>query len=364
MVYDKLFYDTLNKAVQNVLGNPEIAIQNAEDFYQYGHQLSSMPELMNQLVNSFLTEFRTFYNVDQSFTNPLSGVVNTEIATGGRAYNYTGILDAVQDNSYNLEAGVNYIDGTFHPVDMGAEYYTDWKPVMYQFSVSNVALRDTIFDINKLGAYLDKCIQSLRNSEVTAEYTKTKELLAGIGADRYANAVSTNVAATGYKLVTIYNLTHTPTVSTQTALSSPDFMRWATAFINGKVRRMQKISKKYNDGSKVIQALNVNKYFLTDFMDAVETATLSYYKDINFVADDVDFWQDDLHPMRVKLNNSTTVNNLVGLVFDSRMIHHVIRPEVMESRRIPEAQFTNYYAHYADAYDVIKQVPCVAFFLE
>lgn len=364
MVYDKLFYDTLNKAVQNVLGDPEIAIQNAEDFYKYGHQLSSMPELMNQLVTSFLTEFRTIYNIDQTFTNPLAGVVNTEIAVGGRAYNYTGIIDAVEDCSYNLETGVNYIDGTYHPVDMGAEYYTDWKPVMYPFSVSNVALRDTIFDINKLGAYLDKCIQALRNSEVTAEYTKSKELLAGIGAERYANAVSVNIAATGYKLVTIYNLTHSPSVSTETALSSPEFMRWATAFINGKVKRMQKISKKYNDGSKVIQALTVNRYFLTDFMDAVETATLSYYKDINFTADDVDFWQTDTAPMSVRLNDDVKVSTLVGLVFDSRMIHHVIHPEVMESRRIPEAQFTNYYAHYADAYDVIRQVPCVAFFLE
>lgn len=160
-------------------------------------------------------------------------------------------------------------------------------------------------------------------------------------------------------LVTEYNLTHTPQVTTNTCLESVDFKRWACEIVANLREYMTDISKKYNDGSilSFVPSEDIRCTLLTQFSNALKN--VSNYESVPALSwgdyNTVNAWQSTGSALLPDLATcgaitdsvtSDTATNVVGVLYDVYAVSMTIKSEKVTSDYVPAGDFTKFFGSF------------------
>ena len=372
-------HELVNTATQEVLG--ESAVVNED--------LSNIVDVGKDIINTDNLD-----NYVRKLVNHIGKVVfKNRLYAGGApsvlmdAWEYGSILEKVsadlptaeENDTYSLNNGQDYSPDIFYQPSVSAKFFNSKVTFEIPLSFTERQVKESFSNANQLNGFVSMLSTSVENSmtvkldslimrtinNMTAETLK---------ADLFA-ADAIDLTKTGVKavnLLNLYNTEYDQTLTKEKALSTPDFIRYATYVIGLYSDRVKKISTLFNVGGKerFTSAEFLNVVLLSDFEKASNVflkADLQNQEQITLPAhESVPYWQgsgdgysfNDVSSINVKTSSGNTVSasGILGVMFDREALGVANLDRRVTTNYNPKAEFyTNFYKFDAGYYNDLNE---------
>lgn len=207
---------------------------------------------------------------------------------------YVEDLDAVETPSYTINSeSTNYVDpyGVTATHKITAKIFGNSATWSYEFKTVHNQLRKAVTSESEIMAFVDAQFQCAYTS-----MELKKESIVSMGAN-------TGMALCFYSglcddILSNYNASHNKSLTRETSVEDPDFMKWANKEMNKKMRLMARPSKKFNSANYLNASPRDNLIFecLGDWAEnsKVFLESGTYHADKVALSNysEVDFWQN------------------------------------------------------------------------
>lgn len=229
---------------------------------------------------------------------------------------YAEMPDAVEDKSFDVGKmdGQSVDQWIIRNPKVKQKLFEKEAPFSFFVTIQTAFLREAFTSSSQMSGLISSIFGQAKN-----KITYVMEELGKLCVNNFILNSSRNQH---FHLVSIYNNTQNGTLTSTTALLSPDFIRWATGFINMLGNNMAEMSTLYNSEKKLRFTPGKNRrfYILADFMTAAKTQVLyaAFNKDEVMANPDiqVSFWQ-----AQTSLNATDSLKKkmqIAGSVYDSK----------------------------------------------
>jgi len=237
--------------------------------------------------------------------------------------------DAQENKSWDLENGTEYSQDVFVKPNVVAKFFNSKVTFEIQMSFTEKQLKSAFSNAAQLNGFVSMLLTSVENSLTV----KLDSLVMRAFNNFSAQVFETDtVGVQAINLLEKYNTMYATTLTADTCLKEPDFIRYATYQMALVSDRMTKVSKLFNVGAqarftpKDMQII----VLLSDFSKASETFLLSDTRNPDKVTlpkhDSVPFWQGsglsydfaDVSKIDVKTaaGDDVVVTGLLGVIAD------------------------------------------------
>ena len=283
------------------------------------------------------------------------------------------LLSAVDSNLLSLvdasNAGPDYTDGKFYGVPVDAKIYTKMDSFRVKFSISNNELKKSFTSAAGVARLIAMIEVTVRNTIALQLNSTARGVLRELILQAYNGGREV-------KLLTLYNTifgftsTDPGYVDLTNWGQNETFKVWCQSTILKLRKGIADYNEKYNDGTveTFTPEADSRAIFLSDFATDMDVALgsvkgLDEYRTINF-------WQNgtkelvpmiqsgSLHDQIVEkvadagASQVTTINHVVGLLFDRYSAFVTYELESMRAKPVIEEDFTTYFRDYTRRYCV------------
>lgn len=289
------------------------------------------------------------------------------------------LLSATDSNLLALvdasNSGPDYTDGKFYGVPVDAKIYTKMDSFRVKFSISNNELKKSFTSAAGVARLIAMIEVTVRNTITLKLNTVARGVLRELILQAYNGGREV-------KLLTLYNTIFGFTSSDPGYVTlsnwgqNETFKIWCQATILKLRKGIADYNEKYNDGTveTFTPAADSRAIFLSDFATDMDVALGSvYHTELVKGLDEyrtINFWQNgtkelvpmiqsgSLHDQIVeKVADSgnaqvTTINHVVGLLFDRFSAFMTYELTSMRPKYVPEEDFTTYFRDYTRRYCV------------
>ena len=289
------------------------------------------------------------------------------------------LLSAVDSNLLSLvdasNSGPDYTDGKFYGVPVDAKIYTKMDSFRVKFSISNNELKKSFTSAAGVARLIAMIEVTVRNTIALQLNSTARGVLRELILQAYNGGREV-------KLITLYNTIFGFTSSDPGYVTLADwnqnetFKIWCQSTILKLRKGIADYNEKYNDGTveTFTPEADSRAIFLADFATDMDVALGSvYHTELVKGLDEyrtINFWQNgtkelvpmiqsgSLHDQIVeKVADSgdsqvTTINHVVGLLFDRYSAFVTYELESMRAKPVIEEDFTTYFRDYTRRYCV------------
>ena len=289
------------------------------------------------------------------------------------------LLSAVDSNLLSLvdasNSGPDYTDGKFYGVPVDAKIYTKMDSFRVKFSISNNELKKSFTSAAGVARLIAMIEVTVRNTIALQLNSTARGVLRELILQAYNGGREV-------KLITLYNTIFGFTSSDPGYVTLADwnqnetFKIWCQSTILKLRKGIADFNEKYNDGSveTFTPEADSRAIFLADFATDMDVALGSvYHTELVRGLDEyrtINFWQNgttelvpmiksgSLHDQIVEKvadsgnNQVTTINHVVGLLFDRYSAFVTYELESMRAKPVIEEDFTTYFRDYTRRYCV------------
>ena len=289
------------------------------------------------------------------------------------------LLSAVDSNLLSLvdasNSGPDYTDGKFYGVPVDAKIYTKMDSFRVKFSISNNELKKSFTSAAGVARLIAMIEVTVRNTIALQLNSTARGVLRELILQAYNGGREV-------KLITLYNTIFGFTSSDPGYVTLADwnqnetFKIWCQSTILKLRKGIADFNEKYNDGSveTFTPEADSRAIFLADFATDMDVALGSvYHTELVKGLDEyrtINFWQNgttelvpmiksgSLHDQIVEKvadsgnNQVTTINHVVGLLFDRYSAFVTYELESMRAKPVIEEDFTTYFRDYTRRYCV------------
>lgn len=355
-------YQTVNAVTKQAFGREDLAVYEEKGLISLGDYLftsNSVETWFNTLV---MRIGKTIISA-RDYKGKFNGILRDNMEWGGVMQKISFLMpEAVEDQSFGLSDGTSVdMYKISKPKFIQKLFY---KSAPYQFAMT--FYKQEQLDVAFTGAaQMDAFFNGL--------YTAIQNKLEVVNESMGRNCVNNYIAEVGggtreIKLVTMYNtekgLLKDAQLTPATALFSDDFLRYCVAKFQEYSDGFEDMGINYNDGSierhtpKAFQRM----YLWTRFSTALSTVTLwqafnkEYlnfmdYQNINFFQSSKAGNQNTVKVQRASDESETTVENIVGVLFDYEALGTCREKEWASTTPFNSAGgYYNTFWHYNKAY--------------
>ena len=289
------------------------------------------------------------------------------------------LLSAVDSNLLSLvdasNSGPDYTDGKFYGVPVDTKIYTKMDSFRVKFSISNNELKKSFTSAAGVARLIAMIEVTVRNTIALQLNSTARGVLRELILQAYNGGREV-------KLITLYNTIFDFTssdpgyVSLATWNQNETFKIWCQSTILKLRKGIADYNEKYNDGTveTFTPEADSRAIFLADFATDMDVALGSvYHTELVKGLDEyrtINFWQNgtkelvpmiqsgSLHDQIVEKvadsgdNQVTTINHVVGLLFDRYSAFVTYELESMRAKPVIEEDFTTYFRDYTRRYCV------------
>ena len=289
------------------------------------------------------------------------------------------LLSATDSNLLALvdasNSGPDYTDGKFYGVPVDAKIYTKMDSFRVKFSISNNELKKSFTSAAGVGRLIAMIEVTVRNTIALQLNATARGVLRELILQAYNGAREV-------KLLTMYNTlfgfasTDPGYVDISNWNQNETFKIWCQSTILKLRKGIADYNEKYNDGTveTFTPEADSRAIFLADFATDMDVALGSvYHTELVKGLDEyrtINFWQNgtkelvpmiksnSLHDQIVEKvadagdNQVTTINHVVGLLFDRFSAFVTYELESMRAKPVIEEDFTTYFRDYTRRYCV------------
>ena len=387
---------TTQQAVAELLGADYM--EKTGDFAQLdsykltdvGKAVSDVEGGIDKFVKAVLVQRGRLYIESRAYTSELSNIYVDSFDWGGYVERvFFKPQDLIKDEMYALVDGASYDDHVFYEPNVVSKVFEEAKTIMCPISITEDAVKMSFTSWDEMNRFMSGIEQNVRNT-------------IDIGLDAYAHmlvacgiAVSDKAIKTSVHLLTeaiARGIVESGTTAAE-AMESEAFITFAMRRMAEVEAQMHRYTSAYNNHTLGVQAKDVNKILLNDFVQASKflVKANTYNKDEIGIGnyDTVSAWQSVVNitgqdtadyfafenNSKIKIKGDATnklgcgtsditIGNVIGIAYDRMAMGICPFKQKVTSSYTAIADFWNQYYHTLVNYILDTNYPIVAFIVD
>lgn len=315
-------YALVNEVNAQAFGTNALAVADVQGLISLGNTVLSSATNTEAFLNTLVQRIGRTIISFRAYRNKFGDMVRNEFEWGAILQKIRVRLPELEsDPAYNLTDGQSVDPWTIYKPDVTQKFFVTRTPYMLPVTIAREQLKEAFTGESMMGAFIAAVFGQVRNAlEVSLE---------SLGRLAIANMIAES-GAREIKLVTDYIADTGETLTADTALYDPDFLRYAVARIKSVSDYFEDMGTLYNDGTietftpKSDQKLKVLSYFERRLETVVQYSAFNEEMVALNAFQTVNFWQgqntnanrDGIIIKRASDGAETTVNNIMAVLYD------------------------------------------------
>lgn len=352
----KQLKDLLNDfVIPEVLGTDNIKAEILTDVVTIGQDITNALTAnghMDNFVKKLIDRIGREINWDRPYISAAPNILKDSWEYGSALLKTRADLSDFEINdTWNLQAGVNYMDGTFNPPDVSAKIFNKRATMEIDCSFAEVQLKEAFNNATALGAFIGM-IESRINDTMTVALDSM--IMRTINT-YIAQKITANNAV--INLLAIYNSKFSQSLTAENAVTNKDFLRFAAYTILLYRSRIRQMSKQYNVGGVAAHtpaeyqklvllsdfAVGADVYLQSDTYHNELVETGDYYTVPSWQANRDNSWANNSAINVIYQAHPTNVTGVLGVLFDENACMVCCENRRVTSQYVPKGEFYNNY---------------------
>ena len=324
----KQVYDIMNKVTQATLGDTAVVTEDLSNIVDIGNTIVGTVGVDNY-VRTLTDHIGKVIFVNRAYSGTAPSVLMDGWEYGSilEKVTYDGLPDATENESWELENGKSYDVNVFTQPKVSAKFFSKKVTFEVPMSFAERQVKSAFDSSAQLNAFFSMIYNAIDKSMTVK--------VDGLVERTINNMTAETIKAGGVKainLLAMYNAKFGTTLTAERALSTPEFIRYASLIIGLYSDRMVKLSKLFNIGGKErFTSKDLQHIILLSEFEASAKSYLysdTYHKEFTALpnAETVPYWQgsgtDYSFASTSKINvktssgNSVEQSGILGIIFD------------------------------------------------
>lgn len=372
-------HELVNTATTEILGESVVVNEDLTNLVDIGKEIINTDNLDNY-VKKLVNHIGKVVFKDRLYQGGVPSVLMDSWEYGSILEKVSADLPTAQENdSWNLQNGTDYSPDIFYQPSVSAKFFNSKVTFEIPLSFTERQVKESFSNASQLNGFLSMLSTSVENAmtiKLDALIMRTINNMIGetIADDLTVEGVITPTG-TGVKavnLLKLYNDEYGTTLEKGKALSTPEFIRFATYQIGLYKDRISKISTLFNGGGKerFTSSEYLNTVLLSDFEKASAVFLKADIQNVDTIAlpkhDTVPYWQgsgttyafEDVSAIDVKTTSGVAVkiDGVIGVMFDRDAIGVSNLDKRVTTNYNPKAEFfTNFYKFESGYYNDLNE---------
>lgn len=335
----KQIYEIMNNVTSEILGKTEIIAEDLSNIVDVGTEIFNASAIDNY-VKSLVNHIGKVIFVNRPYSGKVPSVLMDSWEFGSVCEKISADIPTASENdTWNLEDGKSYDTNVFYKPSVSAKFYNSKVTFEVPMSFTERQVKESFSNASQLNGFLsmlynavdksmtikiDSLVMRTINSMIAQTFNADSTTFNG---DYSANSTNRCV-----NLLKLYNDKYGTTLTAESAIVNPDFIRYASFIMGNYIDRLGSISTLFNVGGKerFTDSKHLHVVLLSDFKNAANSFLQSdvYHNEFTKLpnSESVPFWQasgtnysfanvSDIH---VQIDDSTTieVGGILGVMFD------------------------------------------------
>lgn len=311
-------YNIVNSVVAEITGQQTPAVVDTHTFVATGEKIIKENQT-DRFNNGLARRIARTIIVSRKYRTKFASLSLTDFEYGAIVQKITiDMPDAVPDASWELIDGQSVDQYIINKPKYSAKYFENETPYSYFVTLSTFLLKTAFLNEGVMATFIAAIYAKMRQALDMA--------LEGLGRNAIASMIVNSGVNQVFNLVSYYNTIAGKTLTASTAVFDPDFMRWASGFINALSDKMEENTVLYNTERTLKFTPKDLQRFIVPIDFYYQFKTVSYYSAYNqqdiTVAPSMRLsgWQSPTDPYTVRATNkdgtAVTMSNVVGMIFD------------------------------------------------
>ena len=369
-------YDIVNTITKEVLGETAVVNEDLSNIVDVGTQVFDA-NATDSYVRKLMNQVGKIVFVNRAYSGVVPSVLMDGWEYGSVVEKVRGELpEATENESWELTNGTSYDPNVFYQPTVTVKFYNSKTTFEVPVSITEKQVKQSFQNAEQLNSFI-----SMIYNEVDKSMTiKIDELVMRtidnfiaetVHAEYAGAALNTKSTTKAVNLLKLYNDKFGTELTADKALTTPEFIRFASLIMGTYKNRLARISRLFNIEKKArfTPADKLHVILLNDFVMAADTYLQSDTYHNEFVklpeASVVPYWQAsgqnydfaDISKIDVKDSNGDTVQvtGILGVMFDHEALGVCNIDRRVTTNYNPKAEFfSNWYkfdAGYFNAFD-------------
>ena len=374
-------YEFVNEATKEALGETVVLNEDLSNIVTVGEAVFNA-NAMDKYVKALVNRIGKTIFVNRVYQGSAPSVMMDGWEYGSVLQKVsTGLPEAKENETWELEDGRSYDPHVFHkPKGVIAKFYNEYVTFEVDMSFTEEQLKCSFSSAEQLNGFVSMLYTSVDNTmtvKIDELIRRTiNNLIAETIYDDYQGAnLNTKSGVKAINLLYLYNNTVNnggTALTVDKAMSSPDFIRYASYIIKLTHDRMKTMSKLFNIGKqpRFTPKDLCHIVLLSDFSNSADIYLQSntFHKELVQLptAETVTYWQgsgtdfnfDSVSKIDVKSsqNHTVTTTGILGVMFDRWALGVSNVNRKVTSQYTPNAEFfTNFYKYKAGFFNDLNE---------
>lgn len=333
----KQIYDIMNAVTGEILGDTALVQEDLSNIVDVGVAIFNASAVDNY-VRSLVNHIGRVIFVNRPYSGNVPSVLMDGWEYGSVLEKITAELpEATENESWELTDGQSYDPNIFYKPTVSAKFFNKRVTFEIPMSFTERQVKESFSNAVQLNGFLSMLYNAVDKSmtvKVDALVMRTINNMIGetINAEYGASALSSKSTVKAVNLLYLYNQRYSKNLSAASALTDPDFIRFASFEMGVMKSRLSKISNLFNIGGKdrFTPSDMLHVVMLADFRKAASVFLQSDTFHDSMVAlpnsEEVPYWQgsgqsygfSDITAINIKTASGATVNasGILAIMFD------------------------------------------------
>ena len=375
-------YALVNAATKTLIGETAVLAEDLSNIVDVGKAVIDSDNLDNY-VKTLVNHIGKVVFTNRLYAGGVPSVLMDAWEYGSVLEKISTTLpEATESDSWKLENKKDYSPDVFYQPTVSVKFFNSKTTFEIPLSFTELQIKESFSNANQLNGFLSMLTTSVENSMTvkldalimrTINNMMAETLWDGLNDGEDSPALdTTQTSVKAVNLLNLYNADSGKTLTTATALTDPDFIRYATYTMGLYSDRMGRISKLFNVGGKERFTPKDLQHvvLLSDFAKASEAFLLSNTQNAERVLlpkhETVPYWQgsgvaysfEDVSKINVKTSGGLDVEmgGILGVIFDREALGVSNLDRRVTTNYNPKAEFyTNFYKFDAGFYNDLDE---------
>ena len=357
----KQIYELMNTVTNEVLGKEALVSEDLSNIVDVGTEIFNA-SAVDSYVKSLVNHIGKVIFVNRPYSGTMPSVLMDSWEFGSVLEKITAELPTASENeSWELENGTSYDPNIFYKPEVSAKFFNKKVTFEIQMSFTELQVKQSFSSVGQLNGFLSMLYNAIDKSmTVKVDSLVMRTVNNMIGETMHASFPAGDYTGTSVKAVNLLKLYNDATGTALTAdkaLTTPDFIRFASYEMGVYQNRMSKISTLFNIGGKdrFTPADLLHVVMLADFARSADAYLQSdtYHDEFTKLpkADIVPYWQgsgtdyafSSISTINVNTASGNAVNasGILAIMFDRDALGVTNLDRRVTTSYNPKAEFFN-----------------------
>lgn len=379
-------YNIVNTITSEVLGQDAVVNEDLSNIVDIGESVIGSNQIDNY-VRSLVDHIGRVIFVNR----PYSGSAPSVLMDG---WEYGSILEKItvdklpeahENESWELQDGTSYDPNIFYKPEVSAKFFNSKNTFEIPMSFTERQVKESFSNVEQLNGFMSMIYNSIDRSmtvrtDALIMRTITNMIAETVHADYPESDYTTKSGVKAVNLLYLYNQRFSTQLTKDQAITTPEFIRFASYIMGLYESRISRVSTLFNVGGK-------DRFTTRDMLHVVLLADFaksagSYLQSDTFHDEFTQLPQAEIIPswqgsgtdysfsstskidVKNSSNNTVTLDGILGVMFDRDALGVCNQDRRVTSQYNPKAEFFNNFYKWDSSYFNDQNENFVVFFIQ